>query len=59
MVIWLSLQPVNGIFFFFPFLTLNRSNRFPGHRLPDHCKAVHFKQQSGHDVIAWRAEEYK
>lgn len=41
--------------FFFSFLTLNRSSRFPGHRLPDHCKAVHFKQWSGHDVIACNA----
>lgn len=61
-VMWLSLQPPSGssIFFsFFPFLTLNRSSRFPGHRLPDHCKAVHFKQWPGHDVIACNAEEYK
>lgn len=41
--------------FFFSFLTLNRSSRFPGHRLLDHCKAVHFKQWSGHDVIACNA----
>lgn len=46
-----------GVLFslFFSFLTLNRSSRFPGHRLLDHCKAVHFKQWSGHDVIACNA----
>lgn len=61
-VMWLSLQPPSGISVFvclFSFLTLNRSSKIPGHRLPDHWKAFHFKQRSRHDVIACSVEEYK